>query len=101
TTPNRSAAAAARSKVIARAWRDPAFKAQLLADPVAALKQAGIPVPDGMTVKVVEDTNTQVHLVLPPKPVGELSDEALDRVAAGNACATQNAGECNTGGPCL
>jgi hypothetical protein len=34
-------------------------------------------------VKVVENTATHVHLVLPPKPTEQLSDEALDGVAAG------------------
>ena len=82
--------AAAYGKIVAQAWRDPAFKAKLLVDPHAALKDAGISVPAGVTVKVVENTDTHVHVVLPPKPKGEfsdeaLSDEALDRVAGGTA----------------
>ena len=40
-------------------------------------------VPAGATVKVVENTGTHLHFVLPPKPVGQLSDEALDEVAGG------------------
>src|SRR5271154_4743149 len=75
--------AAASGKIVARAWRDPAFKAKLLADPHAALEGAGISVPAGVTVKVVENTDTHVHFVLPPKPTQELSDEELDKVAAG------------------
>jgi len=75
--------AAAYGKIVAKAWRDPAFKAKLLADPQAALKDAGVAVPSGVTVKVVEDSASHVHLVLPPKPTGELSDEALDKVAGG------------------
>jgi hypothetical protein len=82
---NRQNRAAAWARIVARAWRDPAFKAKLLADPAAALKQAGIAVPAGMTVKVVEDTDTHLHLVLPPKPSGALSDEALEK-AAGGTC---------------
>ena len=39
--------------------------------------------PAGMTVTVVEDTDKQFHLVLPPVPTDELSDEALDAVAGG------------------
>jgi hypothetical protein len=62
--------AAAYSKIIAKAWRDPAFKAKLLADPQAALKNAGISVPTGVTVKVVENTDTHVHFVLPPSRRG-------------------------------
>ena len=82
-------AKAAYGKVIARAWRDPAFKARLLADPHGALKEAGIVVRAGVTVKAVENTDKHVHLVLPPKPPGELSDEALDKVAAGTAAGSE------------
>jgi hypothetical protein len=70
-------------KIIAKAWRDPAFKAELIANPAAALKAEGIDVPAGMTVAVVENTDKQFHLVLPPVPSGELSDEALDGVSGG------------------
>ena len=72
-------------KVIARAWRDPAFKAKLLADPKAVLSEAGVMFPTDVALRVVEDTAAHFHLVLPPKPTGALSEEALDHVAAG-AC---------------
>jgi hypothetical protein len=36
-----------------------------------------------MTVTVVENTDKQFHLVLPPVPSDALSDEALDAVAGG------------------
>ena len=75
--------AAAYGKVVAKAWRDPAFKAKLIADPQAVLREAGMAVPAGVTVKVVENTATHLHFVLPPKPTGKLSDEALDEVAGG------------------
>ena len=74
------------AKIIAKAWRDPAFKAELIANPAAALKAEGIDVPAGMTVTVVENTDKQFHLVLPPVPTDELSDEALDAVAGGYGC---------------
>ena len=70
-------------KIIAKAWRDPAFKAELIANPAAALKAEGIDVPAGMAVTVLENTDKQFHLVLPPVPTDELSDEALDAVAGG------------------
>ena len=97
-------AAAAHGRIVARAWRDPAFKARLLADPHAALKEAGVTVRDGVTVKVVENTDSHFHLLLPPKPSGELSDEALDKVAGGGnganyLSAWQNQNEVNVGGP--
>ena len=71
------------AKIIAKAWRDPVFKAELIANPAAALKAEGINVPAGMTVTVVENTDKQFHLVLPPKPNDELSEEDLDAVAGG------------------
>ncbi len=70
-------------KIIAKAWRDPAFKAELIANPAAALKAEGIDVPAGMAVTVLENTDKQFHLVLPPVPSDELSDEALDGVSGG------------------
>ena len=73
--------ASAYGKIIAKAWRDPSFKAKLLADPQGTLRQAGVSIPAGMTVKVVENTGTHFHFVLPAKPSGALSDEELDRAA--------------------
>jgi hypothetical protein len=73
--------AAFYGKIIAKAWRDPAFKAKLIANPGATLKEAGLTVPAGVTVKVVENTDSHFHLVLPPKPTADLSDEALDKAA--------------------
>lgn len=77
---------AAYGKVVARAWRDPSFKAKLVADPQAALKDAGVSVPPGVKLTVVENTDTHIHVVLPPKPTGDLSDEALDKVVGGASC---------------
>jgi hypothetical protein len=73
-------------KIIAKAWRDPAFKAELIANPAAALKAEGIDLPAGMAVTVVENTDKLFHLVLPPVPSDELSEEALDGVAGGASC---------------
>jgi hypothetical protein len=71
------------AKIIAKAWRDPAFKAELIANPAAALKAEGIDVPTGMAVTVLENTDKQFHLLLPPVPSDELTDEALEAVAGG------------------
>jgi nitrile hydratase alpha subunit len=71
-------------KVIAQAWSDPAYKQKLLSDPSATLTAAGFKV-SGRKVKVFEDTNDVVHLVLPPPPAsGELTDDVLDRIAGGD-----------------
>lgn len=74
------------ARITAKAWSDPAFKARLLSDPHVALREAGIDIPAGKTVKVVENTSDTVHLVLPPPPPeGELTDQALDQVAGGSS----------------
>lgn len=74
-----------RSEVIAKALKDPAFKAELLKNPAAAIeKAAGVKIPAGVTVKVVEDSATTVHLVLPAAASkGALSDSDLGKVAGG------------------
>ena len=71
------------AKIIAKAWRDPAFKAELIANPAAALKAEGIDVPAGMAVTVLENTDKHFHLVLPSVPSDALSDNELDAVAGG------------------
>ena len=80
---NQDNVAAAYGKIIAKAWRDPAFKAQLIANPAATLKAEGFEAPAGVTVTVVENTDQHFHLVLPPAPTDEISDEALESVAGG------------------
>ena len=71
------------AQLIKQAWTDEAFKARLKADPKAAMKEVGIDVPEDHTVHVHETAPDEHHLVIPPKPVGELSDEDLDKVAGG------------------
>ena len=61
------------SRVISRTLKDRKFKARLLADPAATLKEAGVAVPDGVAVKVHENSEREVHLVLPLF----LADDAL------------------------
>lgn len=80
-------------KVVAKTWSDPAFKARLTADPKSVLAEHGVSVPEGVDLKVVENSDKVVHLTLPAKPSGDLSDEQLDEVAGGwigsvcgNAC---------------
>lgn len=74
-------ASAAHGKIIAKASRDPALKAKFLADPHGVLKEAGLHVPAGVALKVVDHTDQHVHLVLPPKRSGELSEAELGKIA--------------------
>jgi hypothetical protein len=70
------------SQMVAKALSDQAFKARLLADPAAVLKEHGIAIPEGMTIKVLEDSAIMAHLIL-PEPPAELSEAELDQLAAG------------------
>ena len=70
-------------KVIAKALQDESFKKQLIADPGAVLKAEGVEVPEGLTVKVVADTESERHIVLPAVGKGQLSDGVLEAIAGG------------------
>lgn len=71
------------SKIIARAWIDDAFKKQLVADPAAVLRAAGLAVPTGAEVVVDEGATgwsmsgssltrmDRLTLPLPPKPTAD------------------------------
>ena len=56
------------AKVIAKAWSDESFKEKLLSEPRAVLEAHGITVPPGLEVKVVEQTDKLMYIVLPFKP---------------------------------
>lgn len=72
------------STLIRRAWQDEAFKRCLIADPVAAVAEAGFELPPGVSLTVLEETASQRYLVLPAKPEGgAVSDEALNGVTGG------------------
>ncbi len=73
------------AKVITRAWSDADYKARLLDNPHSALAEAGVEIPAGTNVKVVENTADTHHLVLPLAPgnASELSDEDMEKLAGG------------------
>jgi len=72
-------------KVVAKAWTDEGYKQRLLSDPATVLKEEGIAVPEGVQIKVVENSDKVFHFVLPPQPASdELSDEQLN--FGGAAC---------------
>jgi nitrile hydratase alpha subunit len=52
------------ARIIARAWVDPAYKARLLADPKAACAELGVDASSIPEVVVLENTDTQHHLVV-------------------------------------
>jgi hypothetical protein len=71
-------------QIVAEAWADPAFRQRLLTDPATVLRERGIEAPDGVQVRIVEDTEQIMHLVLPPMPAeAALSDRQLAQITGG------------------
>lgn len=74
----------AYQSIVSRAWSDAEFKARLLASPAEVLGEFGLVAPQGATCRVVEDTATCRHLVLPQPPAARaLTEDDLDQVAGG------------------
>jgi Nitrile hydratase, alpha chain len=72
--------------LVADAWDDEQLKQRLISDPVTVLRERGIRVPQGLQIRVVEDTDAVEHLVLPGEPPeDELSYEHLQAVAGGRS----------------
>ncbi|MCY3980379.1 MAG: NHLP leader peptide family RiPP precursor [Alphaproteobacteria bacterium] len=72
-----------QEQILAKADEDEQFRARLLEDPKAAIKDAtGLSVPNGINVRVLEDNATDFHLVLPPAG-RTLSDQEIGGVAGG------------------
>jgi len=68
----------------------------LLADPAAVAKEEGVPIPAGLTLKVVEDAPGTRTLVLPAPPTGVHDLEIEQRVSAAdpNQCCCCFDGAC-------
>ena len=67
--------------VVSRAASDSSYRQQLLSAPADALQSAGISIPSGMTVQVLENSSSVAHLVLPSRP-SDVSDADLQPIAA-------------------
>jgi hypothetical protein len=71
------------SQLVAETWIDDTFKERLKKDPVSALKAYGILVPEGIELRVVENTEKVRYITLPPKPAADVTDlRAGDLTAA-------------------
>ncbi len=73
----------AYGKLVAKAWSDDEFKVELLSDPMRVFKENSIEVPEGIEVRMVENTADTMHFILPPEPSDELSDDELCSVSGG------------------
>ena len=71
-----------RNRLVEKATKDEAFRARLLVDPKAAIKEElDLTIPDGFTVSVHEDGLNTSHLVLPPN--SKLGEDELRTVVGG------------------
>ena len=74
------------SLIVARAWKDDAFRAEFTADPRATIERySGEKLPDELRIVALAEDDRTIHFVIPPKPANadELSDEDLEKVAGG------------------
>ena len=84
------------AKIVAKAWCDEAFKAELVNNPEQVLKAEGAEIPEGMHVHVVEEqkpsTAEDIYLYLPPVNHTITLDEVEMKKAA-----YRTLGGCGTG----
>ena len=71
-----------QDRIIAKATEDGEFRARLVADPKAAIRDlTGEAIPDGTEVQVHQETAASFHIVLPPS--GRLMEEEMAQVSGG------------------
>lgn len=64
------------NQLIQKAWQDPSFKEQLLANPKKAIQEAlGVILPEHIRVNAVEEKHDEFYLVLPPSPSKKLGED--------------------------
>jgi len=81
-------------QIVSKAGTDAAFKKRLMSDPKSVLKENGLELPQGVDVKVVENTDKLFHLTLPPPASShELSDADIAAIAGGMAAGKYTAGD--------
>jgi hypothetical protein len=70
------------SELVVQVWADEKFKRQLLDNPVEVLLEHGIEVSAGMEIRVVENTEKVTYLVLPAKPVEDITGLTSSQMGA-------------------
>ena len=68
--------------IVGRAWEDDEFKKQLLANPAAVLKEHGVEAMPGVRIRVLENSESIVHLTVPTKPDTPPTREEVATAAA-------------------
>ncbi|HEY9769499.1 MAG TPA: NHLP leader peptide family RiPP precursor, partial [Coleofasciculaceae cyanobacterium] len=70
------------TEIIAKTWKDDAFKQELLSNPKAIYsRELQQELPDGLEIKILEETSNTLYLVIPRNPLNaevteDLSEEA-------------------------
>jgi hypothetical protein len=65
--------------LVAKAWTDESFKQQLVSRPNEILEEYGVELPQGVEIRVVENTDEVEYLPLPAKPSTQnIAQMALD-----------------------
>ena len=72
-------------QIITRCRGDEEFKKRLMADPAKIFDAEGVNVPDGVSIRVVEDTDQVRTLIIPPEP-SHLDDDQLNGITGGSLC---------------
>jgi hypothetical protein len=85
--------------LVQRSMEDEDFRRRLLEDPKATVEQElATQLPEDVEVRVVEESQQTIYLVLPFRsadlPAGELSDQQLEAVAGGKGTAAWS--DCST-----
>jgi hypothetical protein len=72
-------------EIISKCWHDTAFKQRFLTDPKSVLAEYEIEVPEGLNVKVLEESPDMMFITLPAMPpkADELTEDQLDAVSGG------------------
>ena len=72
----------AYGKLVAAAWADEGIKQRLMESPKELLNEYGLPVPEGVEIRMIEDTAKIKHLILPEKPTNLSIEDVSEKEAA-------------------
>jgi hypothetical protein len=67
--------------IVGRAWEDEEFKKRLLTEPSAIFKEHGVETAPGVKLKVLENTESVIHLTVPTKPDVAFTREEIESAA--------------------
>lgn len=69
-------------ELINRCWEDPLFRARMMNEPKAVLREAGIETPDGIEIRAVFEPVHVKYIVLPADGGPRIFEETAKRLAA-------------------